>query len=64
MFEIRNFATGQVYAEVPTLTAARNFCQQRLLRSSASREGFLFNLAACYIEVYDASATCYRDAGF
>ena len=63
-FEIRNAMTGKVYGHTKTLTEARRFCEQRLLRSAASREGFLSNLAAGLITVYDASATCYRTAGF
>lgn len=63
-FEIRNAATGKVYGHTKTLTEARQFCEQRLLRSAASREGFLSNLAAGLITVYDASSTCYRTAGF
>ena len=57
-FEIRNAETGKVYGHTKTLTEARHFCEQRLLMSAASREGFLSNLAAGLITVYDASATC------
>ena len=64
MFTIRNAYTGATLAQVPTLSAARTYCEQHLLRSAASREGFLSNLAAQYITVYDASNTCYRGAGF
>ena len=64
MFTIKNANTGAVLAQVPTLTAARQFCDQRLLRSAASREGFLSNLASRIITVYDASGTIYRGAGF
>ena len=64
MFTVKNAHTGTVYVQTPTLTAARNYCQQHLLRSAASREGFLSNLAAQIITVYDASATCYQGAGF
>lgn len=63
-YVIRNAYTDEVYTEAPTLQKARQFCDQRLLRSAASREGFLSNLAAGYITVYDASATCYRGPGF
>lgn len=61
---VRNAHTDEIYTEVPTLQAARQFCDQRLLRSAASRDGFLSNLAAGIITVYDASATVYRGAGF
>jgi len=64
MFTIKNAHTGTVYVQAPTLTEARRFCDQRLLRSAASREGFLSNLAAGLITVYDASNTCYQGAGF
>jgi hypothetical protein len=63
-FTIKNSETGRVYGHARTLSEARQFCEQRLLRSAASREGFLSNLAAGLITVYDASATCYRAAGF
>lgn len=63
-FEIINSESGKVYGHTKTLTEARHFCEQRLLRSAASREGFLSNLAAGRITVYEASATCYRTAGF
>lgn len=63
-FTIRNAYSNDVYTVAPTLQAARQFCNQRLLRSAASREGFFSNLAAGLITVYDASATVYRDAGF
>ena len=63
-FEIRNAHTGETYTHAPTLRAARSFCEQRLLRSAASREGFLSNLAAGLITVYDASNTCYPGGGF
>lgn len=63
-FTVRNAYSGDVYTVAPTLQAARQFCNQRLLRSAASREGFLSNLAAGLITVYDASGTVYRDAGF
>lgn len=61
---IRNAHTGEVYTEARTLQDARRFCEQRLLRSAASREGFLSNLAAGVITVYDASNTVYRGGGF
>lgn len=64
MFTIKNAVTGTIYATAPSLSAARAYCEQRLLRSAASREGFLSNLAAQIITVYDASHTCYRGAGF
>ena len=63
-FVIRNAYTGAIYAEAKTLQDARRFCEQRLLRSAASREGFLSNLAAGLITVYDASATVFKGAGF
>jgi hypothetical protein len=63
-FIIKNAHTGDIYTEAKTLQIARQFCNQRLLRSAASREGFLSNLAAGLITVYDASSTVYRDAGF
>ena len=63
-FTIKNEATGKVYCQVPTLQAARTFCEQRLLRSAASKEGFLSNLAAGLITVYEASHTCYRSCNF
>lgn len=63
-FTIRNAGTGDTYTEAPTLQAARLFCEQRLLRSAASREGFLSNLAAGLITVYEAHNTNYRGAGF
>lgn len=63
-YTVRNAHTGEIYFEAPTLQAARNFCGQRLLRSAASREGFLSNLAAGVITVYDASHTIYSGAGF
>lgn len=61
---IKNAHTGGVLAQVQTLSQARSFCDQRLLRSAASREGFLSNLASGIITVYDASNTCYRGVGF
>lgn len=64
MFTVKNAHTGDVYAQLRTLSEARKFCSQRLLRSAASREGFLSNLAAGVITVYDASATVYVGAGF
>lgn len=64
MITIKNAHTKEVIAQVPTLSEARKFCTQRLLRSAASREGFLSNLAAGFVTVYDASHTCFRDAGF
>nr|BDD46147.1 hypothetical protein 44 [bacterium] len=69
-FEIRNSETREVYGHVRTLTDARNFCRQRLLKLSADRssaEGrqeHLSNLAAGLITVYDARHTNYTHAGF
>ena len=63
-FTIKNEFTGKVYGQTSTLQAARTFCEQRLLRSAASKEGFLSNLAAGLITVYDASHTCYRSCNF
>ena len=63
-FTIRNAYTGETYTETKTLQDARRFCEQRLLRSAASREGFLSNLSAGLITVYDASATVFKGAGF
>ena len=64
MITIQNAYTGQTLAQVRTLTDARRHCEQNLLRSSASREGFLSTLAAGLIQVYDASATIYQGGGF
>jgi len=63
-FEIRNAETGKVYGHTKTLTEARHFCGQRLLRSAASREGFLSNLAAGLITVYEAQGTRHCDGIF
>ena len=63
-YTIRNAHTGELLQQAASLQAARHFCEQRLLRSAASREGFLSNLAAGLITVYDASSTIYRGAGF
>lgn len=56
-FEIRNSATGKIYAQVKTLSEARNFCQQRLLRVSGNRTKTLSNIAAGIIDVYEAHST-------
>lgn len=61
---IRNLNTGDAYTEAATLQAARRFCEQRLLRSTAGREAFLSGLAAGIIDVCDARCTNYRGAGF
>ena len=65
-FTIKNAETGKVYGHAPTLSAARIFCEQRLLKSSASREEFLSNLAAGLITVYEAHCLTrgYFGAGF
>ena len=65
-FTIKNDATGKVYGQAPTLRAARAFCEQRLLRSAANKEGFLSNLAAGLITVYEAHNVSrgYFGAGF
>ena len=63
-FEIRNSETGKVYGHTKTLTEARHFCQQRLLKSSAEKEMFLSNLAAGLITVFEAHNTNYIHAGF
>lgn len=62
---LRNAFTRENLAACPTLTAARQFCDQRLLRQSEDRTTFLSDLAAGLIRVYDAAATCpYRGPGF
>ena len=63
-FEIRNSETGTVYGHTKTLTEARHFCQQRLLKSSDNRATFLSNLAAGLITVYEVHNTNYLNAGF
>ncbi len=60
-FEIRNSATGKIYAQVKTLSEARNFCQQRLLRVSSNREQTLSNIAAGIIDVYEARNTRHNE---
>ena len=54
MFTIKNSYTGEILAQVKTLSDARNFCNQRLLKTDSDRVTFLSNLAAKYISVYDA----------
>ena len=65
-FTIKNDTTGKVYYEAATLTDARNFCGQRLLRLAADRQGFLSNLAAGLITVYEAHSLSrgYSGPGF
>ena len=63
-FQIRNVDTGYVYTDAPTLSAARRYCEQHLLSRAASREGFLSDLAAGLINVYDISHTTLTGAGF
>ena len=64
MFTIKNTVTGNIYGQAKTLRDARTFCDNRLLRSGASREEFLSNLAAGIISVYDARHTAYQGPGF
>lgn len=53
-FLIRNSATGETLTKAPSLQAARNYCQQRLLRSAAEdRTQLLSGIAAGVINVYD-----------
>ena len=65
-FTIKNDTTGKIYGQAPTLRAARVFCEQRLLRTAADREGTLSNLAAGLIIVYEAHCLSrgYLGAGF
>lgn len=63
-FTIRNTYTSQVYTVSGTLSQARNFCEQNLLRSSKGRVDFLSDLAAGLIMVYDARNGIYKGPGF
>ena len=54
-----------VYATVSSLADARAFCDQRLLRSSKSRQEFNSDLDAGIVEVYSAMyASNYYGPGF
>lgn len=64
MFTIANAYTGHAYATAATLSQARAYCQQRLLRAAGDRTAILSNIAAARIAVYDASQTDYRGPGF
>ena len=50
---LRNAGTREDLATVPTLTAARRYCNDRLLSKSADRTAFLSDLAAGLIRVSD-----------
>jgi hypothetical protein len=65
VFTLKNTATDSVYV-APTLTAARNYCSQHLLRAdnSQNRTAFLSDLAAGLITVYAAAGTEYIGPGF
>ena len=63
-FEIRSSATGQIYAQVKTLSEARNFCRQRLLRVRGPRTKTLSNMASGIIDVYEAHSTRHNETIF
>jgi hypothetical protein len=64
---IRNAYTKDDYKVVESVNEARNFCEQRLLRSALNRGSsqFLSNLSNGVILVYeDSNGTIYRGPGF
>jgi hypothetical protein len=64
---IRNAYTKDDYKVVESVNEARNFCEQRLLRSALNRGSsqFLSNLSNGIILVYeDSNGTIYRGPGF
>ena len=63
-FTIKNCGTGKVYGHAKTLSEARAFCGQRLLRASKDRTKVLSDMAAGLIDVFDARATNYIHPGF
>ena len=63
-FTIQNAYTKDTYTSVQTLSEARTFCAQHLLRITGDRTKFLSDLAAQVINVYDARATNYINPGF
>lgn len=63
-FKIRNSATGKVYAQVKTLSEARGFCRQRLLRVSGNRTKTLSDIAAGIVNVYEARNTRHNEIVF
>jgi hypothetical protein len=64
-FLIRNAYTGETLTQAPSLQAARNYCQQRLLRSAAEdRTQLLSGIAAGVISVFDARNGNYNGPGF
>lgn len=63
-FTIKNCDTGKVFGHTRTLSEARSFCGQRLLKTSKDRQGFLSDLAAGLIDVFEARNTNYTHPGF
>ena len=64
---IRNAYTKDDYKVVESVNEARNFCEQRLLRSALNRGSsqFLSYLSNGIILVYeDSNGTIYRGPGF
>lgn len=64
MFTITNAHTGHTYATAATLSQARAYCQQHLLRASGDRTEILSNIAAARLAVHEARHTDYRGPGF
>ena len=63
-FTIKNCDTGKVYGHTKTLSEARAFCGQRLLKASKDRPMILSDIAAGLIDVFEARTTNYIHPGF